>query len=376
MQTIISDPAGWAVTSTGFVNPTYIADTLGNQGMAPDAQGFSIENSQSIVVAFEGTYSGQTVVHQQTLDRLGLTGWFNVVGQVSTSVGDVAPTSGASTSGSAYVFPARGIRHRIQVTALASGTIIARISSESVVADMMASLVTTGTGVLAARVQGNSASGVADVGDPVKVGGKYLTAAPTFTDGQRGDIQISQQGSLLIALSGTGLGTDGGNGGVSNLLNKVGTSGNLAVSAMLVNGGGSADRPRSITGADGTGLGVQATAMAPVSGAAGALVPAVTAAVAGSLILKASAGNLYDCAITTGGSAGYLMTFNSTTVPADGAVTPQACIPIAANSGFTLDLSSAGIPERYTVGIVLVFSTTGPFTKTISATAFLRGRFV
>lgn len=34
------------------------------------------------------------------------------------------------------------------------------------------------------------ASGAADSGNPIKVGGKYNSTLPTFTDGQRGDFQI------------------------------------------------------------------------------------------------------------------------------------------------------------------------------------------
>lgn len=45
--------------------------------------------------------------------------------------------------------------------------------------------VSTGSGALASEVQGNSASGAADVGNPVKVGGVYNTTLPTFTNGQR-----------------------------------------------------------------------------------------------------------------------------------------------------------------------------------------------
>lgn len=60
--------------------------------------------------------------------------------------------------------------------------------------------VTTGSGGLAAEVQGNSPSGVADVGNPVKVGGKYDATLPTFADGQRGDLQIGTRGSLNVTL--------------------------------------------------------------------------------------------------------------------------------------------------------------------------------
>jgi hypothetical protein len=47
-------------------------------------------------------------------------------------------------------------------------------------------------------VQGNAASGSTDAGNPLKVGGVYHTAPPTFTNGQRGDLQIDSQGRLLV----------------------------------------------------------------------------------------------------------------------------------------------------------------------------------
>lgn len=105
------------------------------------------------------------------------------------------------------------------------------------------------------------------------------------------------------------------------------------------------------------------------SDVAGAAVATVfTPVAAGSLVAKAKPGNLYGFNVTTGGSAGYLMLFDDVTVPAEGAVTPKRVISIAANT--TLDRSFTN-PLRFNKGIVLVFSTTGPFTKTISATAFL-----
>ena len=46
---------------------------------------------------------------------------------------------------------------------------------------------------------GNVASGSTDSGNPIKVSGVYNSTAPTFTNGQRGDIQISSKGGLIIA---------------------------------------------------------------------------------------------------------------------------------------------------------------------------------
>lgn len=51
-------------------------------------------------------------------------------------------------------------------------------------------------------VQGNVASGATDSGNPIKVGGVYNTTRPTFTNGQRGDLQIGSRGSLGVELYG------------------------------------------------------------------------------------------------------------------------------------------------------------------------------
>ena len=49
-------------------------------------------------------------------------------------------------------------------------------------------------------VGGGVASGATDTGNPVKVAGKYNSTLPTFTDGQRGDLQIGTRGSLNVTL--------------------------------------------------------------------------------------------------------------------------------------------------------------------------------
>ena len=48
-------------------------------------------------------------------------------------------------------------------------------------------------------VQGQVASGAADSGNPVKVGGKYNASAPTLDDGDRGDLQLNSVSQLVNA---------------------------------------------------------------------------------------------------------------------------------------------------------------------------------
>lgn len=53
-------------------------------------------------------------------------------------------------------------------------------------------------GVTGALIQGQVAAAVADSGNPVKIGGKYNAARPTYADGQRGDAQLSNKGALAV----------------------------------------------------------------------------------------------------------------------------------------------------------------------------------
>lgn len=84
-------------------------------------------------------------------------------------------------------------------------------------------------------VTGNVASGAADSGNPVKMGGRHNTTLPTLADGQRGDVQLGTRGavstSLFIANSVNPMAAPTGDGGGAStylpaamLVNSVGTS--------------------------------------------------------------------------------------------------------------------------------------------------------
>lgn len=71
-----------------------------------------------------------------------------------------------------------------------------------------------------AAVAGTVASGTADSGNPVKVGGKYNATLPTLTDGQRGDMQLSPFGQVRTQSGVPGTGQDGfGNGSLFRFSN-------------------------------------------------------------------------------------------------------------------------------------------------------------
>lgn len=160
-----------------------------------------------------------------------------------------------------------------------------------------------------------------------------------------------------------------------------GVNGSQAVGGTAASGAAVAGNPVLAAGSDGTdartlatdaagNLGVQ---IAPTSSSTNGITAVVSASAEGSHVLKASAGNLYSIYVTTGVTAGYLMVFNATSAPVDGAVTPNQCVWAPANATTSVNYGS-GPPGVYSTGITAVFSSTGCFTKTASATAFFHGR--
>jgi hypothetical protein len=110
----------------------------------------------------------------------------------------------------------------------------------------------------------------------------------------------------------------------------------------------------------------------PSSAAVAGIAPVSSAALETGHVLKASAGNLYGVEVTTTGVAGYLEVFNSTTVPAAGAVTPVAHCYVVAFGTCGLQFTP---PMVMATGISVAFSaSTTPFTKTDSATAAFSGQ--
>lgn len=217
---------------------------------------------------------------------------------------------------------------------------------------------------------GDVANGATDSGNPVKVGAVYNITLPTYTGGQRTTAQALQTGAIAVAPAFSNTPSDAvANNAISAMVADAGNGGNRGMSlgpvqtAGFLFNGTSWDRQRGDT--NGT-----YSVPSPSAAAATGLTPSTTSAVASAQVIKASAGNLYGFNVVTGASAGYVLVFNATSAPVDGAVTPVKCVPVAANTGY---MTSFTIPIAFSTGITLVFSTTGCFNKTASATAFLSG---
>lgn len=179
-------------------------------------------------------------------------------------------------------------------------------------------------------IQGNVPDSSTDAGAPVKVACLYTSAAPTYTSGQRANCQADTRGNQRVTVS----------------------------------------APNSVTNiSDTTGIYNVSTAHATLGGATVRSTSSAEAT-AGNLVIKASAGNLYDWDVVGGAGAGFFMIFNSATVPADGAVTPITCVPVAI--GAFVSGTPAVVPSTYGTGISVAYSSTGCFTKTTAAVGFIR----
>lgn len=113
----------------------------------------------------------------------------------------------------------------------------------------------------------------------------------------------------------------------------------------------------------------------PSSASGAGLTPTTTGALAANSVVKASAGNLYSFEVsadsTLSAAAWWIMIYDATSAPVDGAVTPKKCY--AMSSGTTSASYGWNSPVVFATGITIGVSTTGCFTKTASTHAFISG---
>lgn len=98
-----------------------------------------------------------------------------------------------------------------------------------------------------------------------------------------------------------------------------------------------------------------------------------TATESGHAAICATACNLYSLTATNLSTTTVLMLmiFNSTTVPGDGAVTPDQCLPVSPGPGATGVSSAGGPPTRYSTGLSVALSSGASCTtKTASVNGF------
>lgn len=391
-------PAGG---SSSLTNPVFIAfaeagDSTGTFTNATQTTSVTASNTDgyaTALVSINGTYGTASAVFEAS-DDTGVNFYSVLCARSDGTASETGYTTLTNTNRQWYCPVSGNDSFRVRSTAVASGTVNVRISISAPPTN--SALQIGPTGALANQVQGNVAAATADdASNPVKVGGVFPSGLPIYTAGQRTTLSTSANGGLLMAsATSSGISSNASINNVATTGTNVPGSGVVAAfssplpsfssgqygpvrmssqGGLLTAGtnGTTAETFATITGAVAAGTGDVAVAIAPTSAAAGALPVTTTNAVASNQVLKGAAGNGYRYAITTGASAGFFMVFDATTAPADGAVTPKICRAVAANT--SLEINHSPQPDLFTTGIVEVFSTTGCYTKTASATAELEG---
>lgn len=124
-----------------------------------------------------------------------------------------------------------------------------------------------------------------------------------------------------------------------------------------------------------TAAGIGYVNNAPSAASDAGLTPTTSSALAANTVIKASAGNLYSFEVsadsTLSAAAWWIMVYNATSAPGDGAVTPLKCFALP--SGATSYAAAFPVPVAFSTGITIGVSTTGCFTKTASTHAFISG---
>lgn len=114
----------------------------------------------------------------------------------------------------------------------------------------------------------------------------------------------------------------------------------------------------------------------PSSAAAAGIAPTGTQSAASNQVLCSAACNVYSITVTIGATAGWVMLFNATVLPSNGATdaTMVWCYPV--NSDGTKGGIDKSPPQPWamTTGAVIGFSSTACNSLTASATAFFSGQ--
>ena len=158
----------------------------------------------------------------------------------------------------------------------------------------------------------------------------------------------------------------------------IGTAGNPVGGVVSVQGvsGGTGIPVTANQGTPNAG-GANAWPVTQQAGAGGGATHAQSAALAANLTLKSGAGNLYSFEVaadsTLAGAAWWVMIYDATSAPADGAITPAKCYSLP--SGATTMTGAFPTPVAFATGITIGVSTNGCYTKAQSTHALIGGDY-
>jgi hypothetical protein len=222
------------------------------------------------------------------------------------------------------------------------------------------------------KVQGNTASGASDAGNPVKVGGVYNSAAPTFTNGQRGDLQLDASGNLKVASTPSGTQTISGNVGLNAGSNLVGSvqiqdaNNNQLFTTTTDPGSGARGLivrlPASNLSIGSVNLTPSTTGGWSVSSQTSLTTSATVSSAAGKF-----GGYMFN---NTNNSAAYIQVFDTTGTVTLGTTTPTFVVPIPAGGAANVEFAN-GIAISSGIKVAATTTATGATTVATGLTGFV-----
>ena len=215
-----------------------------------------------------------------------------------------------------------------------------------------------GSGAASSQVQGNTASGTTDVGNPVKTGGVFNTTLPTVTSGQRVDTQSGVDGGTYISPFSASLSPVDGqiNSGLVGTwgVRTLSTGASATQTAPLLFNGANWDRARSggVTGMAG---------VVPQASPSGGGTYAHIAAGQATTTVKSGAGTLYAIVLNGAATATNVTTvYDSTTGSGTVVAVPSAT---AVTAPVTLTFGTSGL--AFTTGLTIVTATANGADMTV-----------
>ncbi|OXE36913.1 MAG: hypothetical protein CGW95_04830 [Phenylobacterium zucineum] len=188
-----------------------------------------------------------------------------------------------------------------------------------------------------AVITGQGAAAAAIAGTPVRIGGTFTTTLPTYTTGQQTDLQTTNRGEVLVALS----------------------SGATAVAVKAASTAAAATDPA---------LTVSLSPNSPI------VLPTPTASIINSAAttnatsVKATAGTVYSVtASNTGAAVAYVKLYNLAAAPTVGTSTIAITIPVPAGGTVNLPFGTSG--ARFSTGIALAITNLGTDADATAVTA-------
>lgn len=307
----------------------------------------------------------------------------NGQGYVAAITGSSTTTLSVATGGGVPTLQNSGCSVTLSGTVVVSGTVTANqgtagASAWPVKIDQTTPGTTNGVQVNAALPAGTNVIGVTGNTQGSTTSGQsgplaqgaVTTSAPSYTTAQTSPLSLTTSGGLRVDGSGS---TQPVSGSVT-VVQPTGTNLHAVLDTTSTTAVTQATASNLNATVVGTGTFAVQASISPSSASTAGVAPVQSSSVETGHVIKASGGNLYDFNVSADATLSAVtwaaLIFNSTTVPAAGAVTPVRCYIVPA--GTTSISGSFQTPMYLGTGISIAVSTGATcFTKTDSAHAFI-----